>query len=691
MLRIAMLPVLALCLAAGPAAPAPRIVMGPYVNRVGPSRATILWVSEPAAPAALVRLKGGGRELLATSVSRSALRMAVFEDLTPATRYEYRIGGGEAAATGSFVTAPPPGASDPIRFVIYGDARTYPDRHRSVTEAIAREDPAFVVCSGDLVTNGQVWEQWGPQFFGPAAPYLTRSVLWPVRGNHEGDAVIYRELFDLPGNELYYSFNYGNAHFIVLDCYSERAKMLKWLKRDLAKNRAEWTFVVLHEPMFNVGGHASAWGREDFLPVLEEQGVDFVVAGHSHIYERFLPIGPPGRKPLIHVVSGGGGAPAYTVETSPALAGGVGSPDLHYCLFEIDGNRCTMTVKRPDGSVLDSLSLVKVGDAYQDSVMAEALETKKAAALTSLFVDLTADFPSLPQPGQTAQATLGNKALALVERVAISGASDEAGWQVVPRQGAPEDGAFPFEVIAPDNVTVGIEGFRPPLRVSLRMTVAGKAFEADDLALRPTAATVRRAIPEPEPVDLPRARRKVTVDGDLAEWVDVPPLPLPFQGRAASSVRLCWRPEGLYGAARVQDDDVSVDPKAPWRADTLELFIDGDFSRGIERTRHSAQYAFSPAPERGPGPGHCLVAYAGSPEAQAGVRCAWSGVDGGYALEFFVPADALGLAAMEAGRVLGFNFALSNDGAPVEQFYSDKNRDHGWRTPLTWGALRLAK
>jgi len=673
------------------------ILMGPYVNRVGPSQGTVLWVSEPGVPATPVRLEGKGLALTALSApqvvngGRELLHCVAFEGLASASRYEYRIGEGRAAAQGSFVTAPTPDAPSRARFVIYGDTRSYPERHRAVAEAIARERPAFVVCSGDLVTDGRVLERWKEEFMDPAAAYLRGATLWPVRGNHEQDAVLYRELFDLPGNELYYSFDFGSIHFVVLDCYADRAEMLEWLKRDLSTRRAEWTFVMPHEPMFNVGGHGSKWGREDFLPVLEEHGVDFVVAGHSHLYERFVPIGPPGRKPLIHIVSAGGGAPLYRAVPSPTLAGGIGRAESHYCLFEVSGNRCDVTVKRPDGSVMDAFSLVKEGGSYQSAVMAEALTTKKAAVLTPLFVDLSVDFPAPPQPGQTTQATLRGSALSMAERVAVSGAGESKGWEVAPREGELADGAFVFGVKAPPGVKVDMQGLHPSLVADLTVTLAGRRYEAEDLPLRVGHRTVRQTVPEPEPVAVPRLSGPVSVDADLKEWADVPSLPRPFQGADASSVRLGWRKEGLYGAAQVRDDSVRADPEAPWRGDALELFIEKDFERALERTEHTAQYAFSPDPAAGPGAGRWLVAYGRTGEERAGIQCAWRPVQGGYALEFFLPAQVLAPAVMEGGTVMGLNFALSDDGVPVEQFYSDKNRDRSWGTPIRWGAIRLSE
>ena len=246
-LRTRMLGVVTVCVLVGCSVieKDPRITMGPYVNRVDESSARILWVSQADATSAGLCLEDDGERLKLVSVplkigpGEEVLHTVSVAGLKDSTRYRYRIGSGPAEAHGSFLTAP--AKSMPFRFVAYGDMRSQPERHRVVSEGIAKESPAFVVCVGDLVGNGQVWEQWSNEFFSPAQCYLQQSTLWPVRGNHEGDAVLYRQLFDLPGNELYYSFEFSNAHFVVLDSQigAEKQTMLQWLQQDLAENDAE--------------------------------------------------------------------------------------------------------------------------------------------------------------------------------------------------------------------------------------------------------------------------------------------------------------------------------------------------------------------------------------------------------------------------------------------------------------------
>ncbi|MHC4479706.1 MAG: purple acid phosphatase family protein, partial [Planctomycetota bacterium] len=295
MLRAALLPLLLWPLLGGVGQPPEgQIVFGPYVNNVDSSSARILWISPAGASPLTVRVRGAGGSLEAEpttshlSERQEVVQIAALAGLQAGTRYEYVVGDGPGAVRGSFQTAPQ--EARPFRFIAYGDTRTNPARHAVVSGAIAREEPAFVLCSGDLVASGENWSDWQAQFFEPAEPFLRQAALWPARGNHEGDAVYYRQLFDLPGNELYYSFDFADAHFVVLDSENEEAQaaMLAWLEDDLARSAARWTFVMYHRPTFNVGGHASTWGQEDVLPLLERHGADFVITGHSHLYERFV-------------------------------------------------------------------------------------------------------------------------------------------------------------------------------------------------------------------------------------------------------------------------------------------------------------------------------------------------------------------------------------------------------------------
>jgi len=665
-----------------------RVLFGPWVTKVDCSSATILWVGTPDGPVGPVRVEGGGSSFEPVPASEpipgrsELLCSARLTGLSEFTDYSYRVGAGVDAVEGSFRTASRRAA--PFRFVVYGDTRSRPEEHRRVCEGIAAERPAFVVCTGDLVANGDQWDLWKREFFDPAAPYLAGCPIWPVRGNHELSAVFYGVLFARPAGRYYYSFDFGNVHFVVLDSSSRRkAEMLEWLEADLSSSRAEWTFAAYHEPTFNIGGHGSTWGREDFLPVLERHGVDFVLTGHSHLYERFRPIGPAGMKPIVHIVTGGGGAPVYPARPSPILVGGIGRSELHFCVFEVEGNRCDMTVKRPDGTVIDRLSLVKSNGLYQHEVMADAIETQRAERMAFAFRDVAVDFGRIPAPGQTVRAVLrpgaGARGMELAARPPAGGSA----WGV-----SVLGNGLELELRAPADLKVSPDGFDPPLRLDLTLREGERLYVARDQVIDLSDATYHLLIPEPKPVDIPRAPREITLDGRADDWQGLKPLPLPFEGGEPGSLYLCWCPRGLYGLLVARDESVEANSEAPWRADSLELFVEKDFARARRRSANSAQYVFSPAPEKGPGEGHFLIAYGANRGKESGARCRWRPSANGYVIELFIPAGMLAPAKMQAGTVIGLNFALNDDGRPTQQFYSDKAGD-GWRSPILWGAIRL--
>jgi len=682
---------------AGPPAAGASFLMGPYVNSVDDESALIVWVSGAGVPPGEVTLRqaaGGAAEMVFKAVASpiegrpELLHVAAAKGLKPFTRYRYAARCGDREAGGDLVTAAR--GSVPFRFVVAGDSRSRPDVFQKVSEAIARERPAFVVMTGDLVSSGERWQLWGPQFFAPGRSLLSEATLWPVRGNHEGDAVLYRELFVLPGNELWYSFDFGNLHCVVLDTQTaERARMLEWFKKDLAASKAEWTIVSYHIPSFNVAGHGSTWGWDDFLPVIEQAGVDVVICGHSHLYERFVPIGEPGKKPVIHVVSGGAGAPNHQAVPNPLLVGGVGRSVPHYCVFSVDGNRLDMAVKQPDGTVIDRMSLVKTDGMYQPDLMRLAVPTERAKKLVLAFRGITVELADVPQGGKPVAGRLASSHFPAGSVVAISSADGDAGWRVAPTPLRMPVQDSSFQVVPPPGVKLEGLDLVPPLRLQVALELDGKTYRVAGVPVRIGERTIRMMVPEPQAVEVPRATGPMAVDGELSDWGRVRPLPEPFEGKQEGSFRFCWTERGLYGAVQARDDAIKTDEAEPWKGDCVELFVEKDYARSLDRSANSAQYVITPAPDAGPGPARFMVVYGTNRGKEAGALAAWRPVPGGYTIEFFIPASMLAPARMAAGTKLGLNFVLNDDGVPVEQFYTDKQKNSAWRCPLRWGAVRL--
>ncbi len=394
-------------------APAPPSVFlaGPYLNSVGSDRAAIVWLSTSSDLPATVTIQTEtfSRQFRPTlkpiPYVRAFLYLVQADGLAPYTSYTYSIRSGDEQLSGNFRTL----SSSPeqnFTFALYGDHRTAPDDHRKVADAIAAEKPLFVLSSGDYVTDGRIFDQWAHQFFNPAVQLLLDTPLWPARGNHESQGPLYRALFELPGNELYYSFDCGSATFIILDSNLKNAEhraQLHWLKNHLTELRLRrpqaWLFVMLHEPIFNIAGNRSHWGHDDVLPLLQEARVDFVLAGHSHLYERICPIRSPNGSVIQHIVSGGGGAPLYSAKPSPLLAHGIGISVHHYCLFTVAPDSVAVLVKQPDGEIIDSFTVARPGPASASpaNVVVENLPDKPPASLPPISQQQAFYYQFLPR------------------------------------------------------------------------------------------------------------------------------------------------------------------------------------------------------------------------------------------------------------------------------------------------------
>src|SRR5206468_4305489 len=144
------------------------------------------------------------------------------------------------------------------------------------------------------------------------AGLLRHAVTWPTLGNHETYSAdcqgnfAYLNIFSLPtngvaggvasGTKRYYSYDIGMVHFVCLDSMtssrSANGPMAVWLQQDLAANTNRWLIAYWHHPPYSKGSHNSDTEielvemRQNILPILEAGGVDLVLCGHSHSYER---------------------------------------------------------------------------------------------------------------------------------------------------------------------------------------------------------------------------------------------------------------------------------------------------------------------------------------------------------------------------------------------------------------------
>lgn len=338
----------------------------PFIQSVSSSSAVVAWVSsEPGA--GVVEYGRTPRLGRKRRDARTGRRHAVtLSGLRAGATYYYRVvSNGEPAKTVSFRTAPE-GSGSGFTFAVIGDGGDGGEEQRAVAGLLERMRPDFVLHTGDVVYESGAERDYGPHFFRPYRKVIGGVPFFPALGNHDvktEDGAPYLENFYLPSDnpqntERYYSFDWGNAHFVALDSelyYDDGAgspeEQKAWLKRDLAATRKPWKFVFFHRPPYSSSRHGSDERiRADLEPVFDRYGVDVVFNGHDHDYERTVPI-----RGVTYVVTGGGGKSLYEAGKSRWTA--FSRSVYHATQVRVEEGRLTLEAVEPDGTVIDRLVL----------------------------------------------------------------------------------------------------------------------------------------------------------------------------------------------------------------------------------------------------------------------------------------------------------------------------------------------
>tara|TARA_R110001592_G_scaffold359340_3_gene665717 strand:+ start:78039 stop:80774 length:2736 start_codon:yes stop_codon:yes gene_type:complete len=241
--------------------------------------------------------------------------------LTPGTTYHYEIGGIPSfmnRVDQQFVkTAPIIGKDTTTNIWVTGDfGNGLPTQHLVYADYLLKNglnSTDLWMWLGDNAYDQGTFGEYQRNVFDIYNLTLRNHVLLPTLGNHDAKSCVttqdigpYFDLFTLPkngetntlpsGTEAYYSYNYANIHFICLESTDNNrlrgGKMMQWLEQDLKNNTAKWTIAFWHHPPYSKGSHDSdnegqlIEMRENANPLLEKYGVDLVLNGHSHSYER---------------------------------------------------------------------------------------------------------------------------------------------------------------------------------------------------------------------------------------------------------------------------------------------------------------------------------------------------------------------------------------------------------------------
>jgi calcineurin-like phosphoesterase family protein/purple acid phosphatase-like protein/PKD domain-containing protein len=413
-----------------PPALAQSVSRGPYLQMGSPTSVVIRWRTGSATNS---RVRFGtslssltGVVDVSTSTTEHQVRLT---GLTPDTRYFYSVGSTTQVQAGGdplhfFRTPPNVGTRRPYRIWVLGDSGTADSSQRAVRDAYntfnGNRYTDLWLMLGDNAYDDGTDAEYQAAVFDIYPKWLRQSVLWPTLGNHDGHSASssslsgpYYNIFTLPrageaggvnsGTEAYYSFDFGNIHFICLNSQdvsrSTSGAMLTWLRQDLQNNTRDWTIAFWHHPPYSKGSHDSddesqlVDMRRNALPILESEGVDLVLAGHSHSYERSYlldghygssssltgamkldsgngrsegngayskpTLGPGTHEGAVYVVAGTSGKTAGGSLNHPAMFLSLNT--LGSLVIDVNGSQLTAQFLNSSGSVRDHFTIVKSG------------------------------------------------------------------------------------------------------------------------------------------------------------------------------------------------------------------------------------------------------------------------------------------------------------------------------------------
>ncbi len=304
-----------------------KITHGPYLQNVGPTSATIMWLTNKAVlPSVILSSQGEKPESYYNSTdgivnAGSTINKVRIEGLSPGTKYvyipvskeimryqAYRIYYGDTLTGGefSFTTLSP--LKDKISFSILNDIHERSGLMAKFIRNSNIKNSDLVFLNGDMINYLQDEEQIFNGFLDTAVYYFAKETpMYLVRGNHETRGMKARSLkdyFDFKEDRFYYSMTHGPVHFVVLDCGEDKAddnryyygmadydayrlKELEWLKAEIQSKEyrsAKYRVFIVHMPVIKGEdmGHGMLFLSDHFGPVLEKAGVDILIAAHTH-------------------------------------------------------------------------------------------------------------------------------------------------------------------------------------------------------------------------------------------------------------------------------------------------------------------------------------------------------------------------------------------------------------------------
>lgn len=590
-------------------AQSPKLIRGPYLQVVTPTSVIVRWRTDQPTTGRV--WFGASANQLTNSVREPEATLEhslTLTGLQPATQYAYAIGYEDtqlASGPDYYVkTAVPAGDTRPVRFWVLGDFGSGDENQKKVYQAYRNATATRLadlwLWLGDNAYSHGLEHEYQEYVFQVYPSTFRNTPIFITPGNHDyADSrtnfdIPYYKLFSFPtqgesggvpsGSRSYFAADYGNVHLISLDSqanlegglrlYDTTSTQVQWLKRDLAATKLPWKIVIFHHPPYSKGSHDSDTEeqmrliRENLTPILERYGVDMVLTGHSHGYERTYRLkgmrglantfditkhvaesttgrydGSPNSCPIltkgegtIYIVNGSGGqlggqAADFphpgTVYNNVTLGGSM--------ILDVTDNRLDAQLIMADGSVPDRFTILKNVN-KTTSLNAEYGKTLQLAASwpgTSI--------PGTPMPGDYRWS---------------GGQTSRSIQYVVDKTGT-------FDVRVNDDKNCLADVFQITVQQSLKVTAKTSTSVCAGGSL-PVTATLENTSPTADALyDILLSdasgnftNEQIVGSGKLNELNAAIPAGLP----AGAGYRLQVRPRGIPGAQLVASDGIVVKP-----------------------------------------------------------------------------------------------------------------------------------
>lgn len=358
---------------------------GPYLHFATQNSINIVWETDRMASAVIEYGTKLPLNEKRTIQEPAYIQEITLDDLEPETPYFYQIFAispdGDTMPSGllTFATAVQEEAA--FSFCIIGDTESRPQINHRLGEMIWEERPNFILHLGDVTDGGFEPHkfEWNYEYFTGITPVASRIPVFPVAGNGEADLHWYNRYHRLPEPEAYYTFQYGNAQFFMLN--SNKNEELKkggvqyeWLQEQLASSKATWKIIAHHHcPVSSdENDYGNTWAGEqsnlgdpkfdNLKPLYESAGVDLVFYGHVHAYERSWPLkdGQVDRQNgVVYIQSGGGGGNLEDFVPTHSWFSNKTQRGHHYCKVDIFENTFSFKMYDIEGRLRDFLELEK--------------------------------------------------------------------------------------------------------------------------------------------------------------------------------------------------------------------------------------------------------------------------------------------------------------------------------------------